>query len=554
MITIIAGFAALTIDTGMNYSQSRTDHDISDAASLAAAYWVTDYPSATAGLTLSGLYQAAQLVGNLDGCNRGQCQVPLVVVGTNKYSDLEVWTTAFTSTTSTPPNIYVSSTGTCSATVTGSFILATCPAVNAIVDVGAPVGDTTSAAFSGVIGAGSTSVVAGAVAAVSGSAGSGGTSLPCEVCILGNFVSNDSGTIEANNGDIDIGGYLNLAAGSGGVIETTNSHSIAIYGSDTTASGYVYNNAGATTIQACQTINGSTCTLGGNVYINGKAYISSSNVIQGGTVNISGAVTNPSGTMSDSSSANQANNTCVANYETDAITPCPYGTAAPSPSTLSDPLSGATYALPACSGTCPSSAQTITSSIALTAGIYYGLTISNTATVNFAPGVYVFDGSGIQVTGGGPTLSCTACSGTSGVTFYFTCNSGSSKYTPTACTPTTGQKGARFYITTNTTISLAAPTTGPEGNMLFWFDPKDSCTSDGNDNACLDLAGGSWNFSGSSGALYMADSILYKTNTLALSGPIIVGAVSGNGSTLALGTLTGPTLVKSTASAGNLAQ
>ena len=38
MLVIIAGFAALTIDAGLSYDQSRNDQDVSDSAALAASY------------------------------------------------------------------------------------------------------------------------------------------------------------------------------------------------------------------------------------------------------------------------------------------------------------------------------------------------------------------------------------------------------------------------------------------------------------------------------------------------------------------------------------
>jgi uncharacterized membrane protein len=49
LILIITGFAAISLDAGMDYAQSRSDNDVSDAAALAGAYWVVDDQSSTAG-------------------------------------------------------------------------------------------------------------------------------------------------------------------------------------------------------------------------------------------------------------------------------------------------------------------------------------------------------------------------------------------------------------------------------------------------------------------------------------------------------------------------
>ena len=38
LVVIITGFAAISLDAGMDYAQSRNDNDISDAAALAGTY------------------------------------------------------------------------------------------------------------------------------------------------------------------------------------------------------------------------------------------------------------------------------------------------------------------------------------------------------------------------------------------------------------------------------------------------------------------------------------------------------------------------------------
>ena len=73
---VITGFAAISLDTGMAYAQSRGDNDISDAAALAGAYGVTDSQPGSAGTSLLWLYTAEQNAANADGCNAGQCAGP----------------------------------------------------------------------------------------------------------------------------------------------------------------------------------------------------------------------------------------------------------------------------------------------------------------------------------------------------------------------------------------------------------------------------------------------------------------------------------------------
>ena len=54
LVVIITGFAAISLDAGMDYAQSRGDDDISDAAALAGAYGVTDSQPGSAGTSRAG--------------------------------------------------------------------------------------------------------------------------------------------------------------------------------------------------------------------------------------------------------------------------------------------------------------------------------------------------------------------------------------------------------------------------------------------------------------------------------------------------------------------
>jgi Flp pilus assembly protein TadG len=62
LMLVLTGFAALAIDGGVAYDQSRTGQDASDAAALAASYYLFANPSGT----LQGAYTAAQNVAGAD--------------------------------------------------------------------------------------------------------------------------------------------------------------------------------------------------------------------------------------------------------------------------------------------------------------------------------------------------------------------------------------------------------------------------------------------------------------------------------------------------------
>ena len=93
LILIITGFAAISLDAGMDYAQSRSDNDVSDAAALAGAYWVTDNQPGSAGSNLQLLYYAEYYAASADGCNTGQCQAPAVTSGGSTYLVADLWTT-----------------------------------------------------------------------------------------------------------------------------------------------------------------------------------------------------------------------------------------------------------------------------------------------------------------------------------------------------------------------------------------------------------------------------------------------------------------------------
>ncbi|MGA2282427.1 MAG: Tad domain-containing protein [Candidatus Dormibacteria bacterium] len=66
LMVVLTGFVALAIDTGVAYDQSRTDQDVSDAAALAATYWIWLNVHDQSPPNLSGAFAAAANVANLD--------------------------------------------------------------------------------------------------------------------------------------------------------------------------------------------------------------------------------------------------------------------------------------------------------------------------------------------------------------------------------------------------------------------------------------------------------------------------------------------------------
>ena len=517
LMVILTGFMALTIDAGMDYDQSRNDHDVSDAASLAAAYALSN------GETLAQAFTAAQNVATIDGCsNTASCKVPAFTVGGVSYQYLQVWTGAFTSS----PNYYVNINGVCSATYT-PWTPTTCPSVSTVTDVGAPVADTSTTYFSAPNGGRASSIVGNAVAQTSGSGGGGGggngISFTCMICVLNTYNSSQvsGATIKSSSaGNIEVGVKTELG-----------------YDNTITASG------------------------------------------SGNTVDLAGTVTDNGSTLVNTGTGNQSTNGCTSalNYQEDTISPCPYSTAA-----VSNPLagvnlnftsgttysySGSTYSYTTgkycMSATCttwttPSTTSTWALNTAgtyyLWPGNYYGITTGagGTVTLDLNPGIYIFDGSGLQLDGSSIVLQNNP--GTpGGVSLYFTCGSGGS---PANCTSGTGASGAEFYTSpSNLTMDLTAPTSGFDSNLLFWYDPLDSCTSQMG-GYCFNLAGGSWSIA-STGAMYAAAGTLNITNTVSLPGPLVVDNINMVGSSVALGGSTGITgtpTVSQTVGPGNLAQ
>jgi hypothetical protein len=437
----------------------------------------------------------------------------MVVVGSSTYKVAELWTTtAFIA--GSGPAIYVNSAGACSTTASGSFSIATCPAVSAIKDVGAPVSDHTSDYFAAVVGGHPVGIIPNAVAAVGGSGGgtvSTNPQLACEVCILQNviFGSSSSTTLQASGGNLDIGGYVDAKNSGTDTIQTSNGYSIEVIGTDL--------DTGSTTLyfddSSGATVNAGTGSLGikGNVTnaSGGNVTLETSSSLGVAAFNISGSVTHTgSGSITES--------------------PSPPGTTAPAGFT--DPYAAAPTPLPSFSGTASVWSTTTNGSCASTesvpSGVYTSITdnCSGAVTLNFS-GQYVLEGTssstvGLELDGpGAVTLAGTA-------TFYLTCSSGSGGSWTASPTPTcaTQESGAQvvFNDSSGATVNLAPS----EDGLGFFFDP---CNS--NSQAFYIEGGGAVSDSGSGGIwAHSGEMYLGSSAGMALPGPIVVSTLDLAGS------------------------
>jgi hypothetical protein len=511
LVIILTGFAAISLDAGMDYAQLRNDNDISDAAALAGSYWVTDNQSSTTGASLASLYLAEYNAATSDGCNTGQCQAPMVVVGSSAYKLADLWTTtAFTA--GSGPAIYVNSAGACSTTASGTFSAATCPAVSAIKDVGAPVSDHTSDYFAAVVGGHPVGIIPNAVAAVGGSGGGGTVSanpqLACEVCILQNvtFGSSSGSTLQTSGGNLDIGGYVNASNSGTDTIQTYSGYGIEVVGATQYDSSTVYfNDSSGASVTSAGTIGINHNVLnagGGNVTLTA-----------GGAFTVSGSNTHTgNGSLSES--------------------PTPGTGTTPA---FTDPYAAAPTPLPSFSGT-PSvwSAATqggCASSETVPSGVYTSITdnCSGGVTLNFS-GQYVLEGTssstvGLELDGpGSVTLAGTA-------TFYLTCSTGSCGSWTASPTPTCATQASGTQVVLNDSSGETLNLASSEDGLVFFFDPCNSNAYafylESGGNVSDTSTGGVW---AHSGEMYLGSS-----TGMSLPGPIVVNTlyVGGGGGTLA---------------------
>lgn len=552
LILIITGFAAISLDAGMDYAQSRSDNDASDAAALAGAYWAVDNQSTTAGQSLVGLWNTENYAASADGCNT-PCHAPMVVVGSNTYAVAQLWTTA-PFTVGSSPTFYVNSSGACSNSASGTFAVGTCPAVNSIQDVGAPVSDKTNDYFAAVVGGHPVGIVPDAVAAVAGTGGGSTSTNPtmaCEICVFGSVTLGGQGDVlAAGGGSIDIGGYLWYNANSE-TVEASNGYGIDVDGTTQEQSASVFVGGQFDLLESTS----------GSLGIDGPLYFSSSNsTVQGTPTTITGTV----GATYWKTSGNQ-------------ILPSAYATT-PAVTAFTDPMATAavptyTKATTSCTAVATVSSSSTTSgcltvtgspatSATLASGVYGNVTLDLPTTVNpgefesltignssltitFTPGTYIFDGSGIDVNAGSTTLTGT------GLTFYMTCGSGT---TPASCGTWTANSteplggtcastkgGSSVNLGGSTALNLQGPTgTNP---VLFFFDRCSTGNlSSGNGMSVfwVDSTSVTAGTGYPTGMLYAhSGQVAINASTSAIPSPLVVGSIDYNSPTVTLGSTTG---------------
>ena len=504
ILVVLAGFAALTIDAGVSYDQSRNDQDVSDSAALAAAYAVAG------GSSLTTAYTAAQNVAALD-CNGpiASCNVTVNFYTTSNY-------------TGAPACSASSSSASCLTATTG------------VEYVGTTVSNTAGDYFANLTAASRTHTIQSqAVAQVTTTGGAAGTSpnptADCEICIFGNATFNSSSDIlEAAGGNIDIGGYV-LFDSSSDAVETASGSGWGIeviggtqYGGDTVAY-YGFS---------------SKIESSGILGIDGKVLFDSSSdsiITDTGAkadLNISGAVTN--------------------NGSSNTISPSAYGTA--STAAFTDPL--ATIATPTYSGASAPTFSGLTnygnwsyptsgcpSSDTISPGIYDSITIDcSSVTLNFNPGLYVIAGGQIDVNSSSDNL----VSPSSGVTFYYTCASGGAPascgtFSSTTDTCSSTSSGAEIVVNgSSSTLDLSAGSGGSD--ILFFFD---RCNS--NQDAFYGQTS-SIHYVGSGTMYAHSGGIWLDGSSTGIPGPLVVDNVVFDSSSLTLGTASGSINLGSSAS------
>jgi hypothetical protein len=528
MFVVITGFAALTIDAGVSYDQSRNDQDVSDSASLAASYAIFQ------GDSLSTAYSAAQYVATLD-CNGPSSSCPVSV-------------TFYTGTSGAtyPSGASVLCTETSGGGCTGD-------STTNVKWIGTSISNTASDYFANLGQSQSRihTIASQAVASVyaAGSSGGGGTTTnpqaACEICVFGNVTSTaGNNVIEAAGGSIDIAGYVDFE-NSPNTIETTNGYGIDIIGANQHNGYTVYTDASNNTIDAS-----------GVLGIDGSAFsYSTTNVLETG-LNAKADI-NVSGTTDDWGQTPAAGNNATPSF-TDplaAVTTPTYTGATTSCGSVT--VGNGSTSSSGCL-TVNGSTRTLSSGIygsvdlqvptTVNPGEYTSMTTQSTVTFN--PGIYVFTGSGI-VTDTGSVLDGTS------VSFYFTCGNGtptscgtwSSSGTPPVYSCSTQSKGAGFEFTGSTALDLSAG--GTDDNILFFYD---RC----NDNAQAYFVNGTAVTADSgypSGIIYGHSGTLETTSpTTALPSPLLFGNVFFNTGSCTVGTSSGsePLTATTPSSPGNL--
>ncbi len=550
VLGVLAGFAALTIDAGVSYDQSRSDQDVADSAALAASYWISQNSTAT--MSVDNAFTIAQNVATLD-CNGPSSSCP---VSTILYSTAGQTSVLCSGTTSTSNN--------CGTDVT-----------NQVGYVGAAITNTANDYFANLLGSASGrthSIAAQAEASVFGTGGGSGgtTSGGCEICILNSINASNSLTMGTTRGDIDVNNSFTVSGGSC-TITSAGATNLPPASHDSMGPCSASSFSPAATYKAGTGWMSAKWPAGGS----GSTSWPAGDPLQGLRLGSLGSYTSGTVIMATTSAALSLNSTYTSipvNTMSETLysgTTLYVGSAAGPAVTLNNNATSTSLPIPSWKDTTanypvgtplvqvstsadwssPSSGGTFE----VTPGTFYGISTASggNVTLEFDPGIYVFYGpagsnGGLNLQGGTVTLESNL-SDAGGVTFYFSCNSGNG---PANCS--SGTAGATLnaapsnLVLGTTSDTLYAPTSGTGANMLFWFDPNDTVTMtlDGNPSTSM------------TGALYMASGTLFaepsSSSGLKLPGAIVVNTLTIGGGANSIGTPSGAPVGGTQTGAGNL--
>jgi hypothetical protein len=138
------------------------------------------------------------------------------------------------------------------------------------------------------------------------------------------------------------------------------------------------------------------------------------------------------------------------------------------------------------------------------------ISLNGSDTLNFAPGTYVFKDTSLQFSGG--TVTCTACTGTAGVTIIFT-----------GAPATIGG----IKINAQASVTLRAPQTNaddPDFNgVLFFRDPR--ATSNNSGNPSISINGGA--NTSLNGGMYFPQSYVKFNGNSSATGSTCTALIGG---------------------------
>jgi hypothetical protein len=547
MLVVLAGFAALTIDAGVSYDQSRNDQDVADSAALAASYWISQNSSATTSVDTA--FTIAQNVANLD-CNGPSSSCP---VSTVLYS---------TSGTTVVCSGTTSSSNNCGTDVT-----------NQVGFVGTAITATSNDYFAHLdpAQARTHSIAAQAEASVFGTGGGSGgsTSGGCEICILNSLTATNSLTMGTTQGDIDVNSGFSVSGGS---------CSITSAGAINLPPGGSMGPCSASHFSPAATIKSGTGWMSAKWPAGGSGSTSwpAGDPLQGLRLGSLGSYTSGTVVMATTSAALNSG-TAYTSIPITALSPTLYtpttlhvGSATGPTVSLSSNANSGVTSLPISSWTptttYPSGTPLVESSTSadwsspssggtfeVTPGTFYGISTASggNVTLEFDPGIYIFYGpsssqGGMYLLGQTVTLESNSAD-PGGTTFYFSCSSGNA---PANCS--SGTAGAYFdaapskLVLGTTADPLTAPTSGTGANMLFWYDPNDTVTMTLNGNPSTDMTG----------AIYMDSGTIYAwpndSSGLKLPGAIVVNTLSLGGGANSVGTPSGTPVGGTSSSPGTL--